>query len=104
MRVGIDVGGTHTDAVLLNGNQVEASTKSLTTHDVISGICSALDTVITATQEVKAQAIEAGADANTLKVFDVEETVIPYMDDGNCRVRVKVIGEIGELNQHGGRG
>ena len=30
LRIGIDVGGTHTDAVLLDGDEVVASTKALT--------------------------------------------------------------------------
>ena len=42
MRVGIDVGGTHTDAVLLNQGEVVASVKTPTTQDVTSGILSAL--------------------------------------------------------------
>ena len=46
MRIGIDVGGTHTDAVLLDGSDVAASTKALTTADVLTGITNALDTVI----------------------------------------------------------
>ncbi|MFQ5548116.1 MAG: hydantoinase/oxoprolinase N-terminal domain-containing protein [Woeseia sp.] len=46
MRIGIDVGGTHTDAVLLQGNDVVASTKALTTADVSSGILDALETVL----------------------------------------------------------
>lgn len=46
MRIGIDVGGTHTDAVLLHSNDVVASTKALTTADVSSGILDALETVL----------------------------------------------------------
>ncbi|MFQ6004913.1 MAG: hydantoinase/oxoprolinase N-terminal domain-containing protein [Woeseia sp.] len=46
MRIGIDVGGTHTDAVLLHGNDVVASTKALTTADVTSGILDALEKVL----------------------------------------------------------
>ncbi|MEO9968505.1 MAG: hydantoinase/oxoprolinase family protein [Hyphomonadaceae bacterium] len=46
MRIGIDVGGTHTDAVILDGDRVVAATKSLTSADVVSGITSALDTVL----------------------------------------------------------
>ncbi len=46
MRIGIDVGGTHTDAVLLQGDAVVASTKALTSADVITGIMDALETVL----------------------------------------------------------
>ena len=46
MRIGIDVGGTHTDAVILNGDDVIAATKALTTSDVISGVTQALENVL----------------------------------------------------------
>ena len=46
MRIGIDVGGTHTDAALLNGDTVLAATKALTTADVVTGIAGVLDTVL----------------------------------------------------------
>ena len=42
MRIGIDVGGTNTDAVLLDGRQVLAAVKTGTTADVTSGIVAAL--------------------------------------------------------------
>jgi N-methylhydantoinase A/oxoprolinase/acetone carboxylase beta subunit len=42
MRIGIDVGGTNTDAVLIDGETVVAETKSATTEDVTSGIAAAL--------------------------------------------------------------
>lgn len=46
MRIGIDVGGTHTDAVILDGDQVIAATKALTSADVVSGITDALDSLL----------------------------------------------------------
>lgn len=46
MRIGIDVGGTHTDAVLMQGEQLLAATKALTSQDVLSGIIHALRQVI----------------------------------------------------------
>lgn len=46
MRIGIDVGGTHTDAVVLNGRSVVASTKVLTTANVRDGVVAALDDVL----------------------------------------------------------
>jgi len=46
MHIGVDVGGTNTDAVLLNGNKVVASVKSPTTHDVGSGIVKAISSIM----------------------------------------------------------
>ena len=46
LRLGLDVGGTHTDAVLLDGEEVVASTKALTSADVLSGILEAIERVL----------------------------------------------------------
>ncbi len=46
MRIGIDVGGTHTDAVLMDGGTVVSSHKALTSADVRQGIVEALDAVL----------------------------------------------------------
>ena len=46
MRIGIDVGGTNTDAVLMQGDSVVSSTKQPTTQDVSSGIVSAIEAVL----------------------------------------------------------
>lgn len=43
MRIGIDVGGTNTDAVLVDGATVLAATKAATSGDVTAGIVHALD-------------------------------------------------------------
>ena len=42
MRIGIDVGGTNTDAVALDGTTVLASVKQTTSEDVTTGIVQAL--------------------------------------------------------------
>lgn len=47
MRIGVDVGGTNTDAVLMNGNAVIAKVKSQTTPSVEDGIVSAVSSVLT---------------------------------------------------------
>ena len=46
MRIGIDVGGTNTDAVLLEGAKLVAQAKRPTTADVTSGIFAALKAVL----------------------------------------------------------
>ena len=50
MRIGIDVGGTHTDAVVLDAQDVIASTKVLTSANVRDGVVNALDEVLGASQ------------------------------------------------------
>ncbi len=42
MRIGIDVGGTNTDAVLLDGSKVKAWRKTPTTDNVSTGIITAI--------------------------------------------------------------
>ena len=42
MRIGIDVGGTNTDAVLMDGSTVLAGIKQNTMEDVTEGIIAAL--------------------------------------------------------------
>ena len=46
------------------------------------------------TDAARARAVKAGADAATIKAVDIEETAIPYMDEGATRIRVKVIGDL----------
>lgn len=46
IRIGIDVGGTNTDAVLMRGTRVEHSIKAVTTEDVMSGVLAALEGVL----------------------------------------------------------
>lgn len=58
MHIGIDVGGTHTDAVAVSGRRVLADVKTPTTADVTSGILRALRE-LTATEGVSADAVSA---------------------------------------------
>jgi N-methylhydantoinase A/oxoprolinase/acetone carboxylase beta subunit len=46
LRIGIDVGGTNTDAVLMDGTEVIAKIKTPTTEDVTGGITTALRHVL----------------------------------------------------------
>ncbi|MGI9346758.1 MAG: hydantoinase/oxoprolinase family protein, partial [Gammaproteobacteria bacterium] len=46
------------------------------------------------TDDATQKAVRAGADKNTIRAVDIEETAIPYMDNTSTRVRVKVIGDI----------
>lgn len=46
LRLGIDVGGTNSDVVLMRGRDVIASAKSFTTADVKSGVVNAVDAVL----------------------------------------------------------
>jgi N-methylhydantoinase A/oxoprolinase/acetone carboxylase beta subunit len=55
MRIGIDVGGTNTDAVLMDERRVLAEVKTPTTPDVTGGIVSALQTLISASGVEAAQ-------------------------------------------------
>jgi len=48
IRIGIDVGGTNTDAVLMDGHKVIAGVKAPTSADVMTGVVAALRDVLTA--------------------------------------------------------
>lgn len=49
MRIGVDVGGTNTDAVLISETGVIATTKQRTTEDVSSGVAAAIRKVLSDT-------------------------------------------------------
>ena len=55
MRVGVDVGGTNTDAVLMDGEKVVASFKAPTTADVGGGIVNAIGSVLAQSSIVAAR-------------------------------------------------
>ena len=48
IRIGIDVGGTNTDAVVMDGTKVLAGVKEATTADVMSEVVAALKSVLAA--------------------------------------------------------
>ena len=75
LRVGIDVGGTHTDAVLLDGDEVVASTKALTTADVLTGIMDALEAILAEHpgQEDQIEAVMLGTTQFTNAVIERRE-------------------------------
>jgi len=58
MRLGIDVGGTHTDAVIMTGSEILGRHKALTTPDIIGGIVEALAAVLRQS-DCKATSIES---------------------------------------------
>jgi len=58
IRIGIDVGGTNTDAVVMDGTRVVAGVKAPTTPDVMSGVVAALRDVLRASG-TSAEAIDA---------------------------------------------
>lgn len=58
IRIGIDVGGTNTDAVLLDGETIAAACKRATTEDVTGGIRAALSEVL-ASSSMAPEAVDA---------------------------------------------
>lgn len=48
-RIGIDVGGTNTDAVIMQGDTIVIGAKSPTTEDVMSGVVDSLEKVLSET-------------------------------------------------------
>ncbi|KQU99230.1 hydantoinase/oxoprolinase family protein [Devosia sp. Root105] len=50
IRIGIDVGGTNTDAVVMDGPTVIAGVKAATTADVMTGVVNALKAVLAASK------------------------------------------------------
>ncbi|MCF6215260.1 MAG: hydantoinase/oxoprolinase family protein [Emcibacter sp.] len=62
MRIGVDVGGTNTDAVLMDGRDVIATRKAPTTENVSDGIVDAITSVLvqSATPSEKIQCVMIG--------------------------------------------
>lgn len=64
MRIGVDVGGTNTDAVLIAGGCVIASTKQPTSADVSSGVSAAIGSILS----------DAGVSANDVSAVMIGTT------------------------------
>ncbi|WP_417320923.1 hydantoinase/oxoprolinase N-terminal domain-containing protein [Emcibacter sp.] len=64
MRIGVDVGGTNTDAVLMDGRKVVASRKTPTTENVSDGIVNAITSVLE----------QSGTTASTVKCVMIGTT------------------------------
>jgi N-methylhydantoinase A/oxoprolinase/acetone carboxylase beta subunit len=64
MRIGIDVGGTNTDAVLMDDRRVLAAVKTPTTSDVTSGIVTVLRTLMS----------DSGAEADQIRAVMIGTT------------------------------
>lgn len=67
MLLGVDVGGTYTDAVVLDGENVLAQAKRVTTHeDVLQGVLAALDAVLTPGMQLERVVISSTIVTNAL--------------------------------------
>jgi N-methylhydantoinase A/oxoprolinase/acetone carboxylase beta subunit len=62
MRIGVDVGGTNTDAVLVDGRDVLADAKTATTPDVTTGIVAAIGALVDSSADAvsRVQAVMIG--------------------------------------------
>ncbi|GFE78433.1 hydantoinase [Steroidobacter agaridevorans] len=89
MRLGIDVGGTNTDAVLISGRTVLASAKRPTTGDVSSGIVSATRAVL---------------DAAAVQAAEIEGVMIGTTHFVNALVERKGLLGVGVLRLAGAAG
>ncbi len=64
MRIGIDIGGTHTDGVLVDGNRLVAAAKAVTRHD---NLLESINRVL--------QAILTGQDATRVETLNLSTTL-----------------------------
>ena len=87
MLLGLDVGGTFTDAVIIDGHRVVASAKRRTTKDnLMQGIGEALDTVLTGcnTSNIEQVTLSTTVVTNTI-VEEKEQVVDLYVVTGPGR-------------------
>ena len=90
MRIGIDVGGTNTDAVLVDGTSILAEVKTSTTADVTSGIVAALRGLVDASGVVAeaVQAVMIGTTHFTNAVVEARRLVSTAAVSGDSRIPV----------------
>ena len=55
------------------------------------------EAIETVSREAVELAVRAGARRDTVKVADVEETTLSYMEEGSTKLRVKAVGDIAAL-------
>lgn len=82
MRLGVDVGGTNTDAVLIDGTEVAAWAKHPTSADVSAGVAAAIEAVLD----------EAGANADAVACVMIGTTQF-----ANALVERKGLHEVGVI-------
>ena len=70
--------------------QISGETDRIFAYEA-TGRESALETAL---EEARTQAIEMGADADSLETVDIEEVPLAYMPGGAVRIRVKVAGDL----------
>jgi N-methylhydantoinase A/oxoprolinase/acetone carboxylase beta subunit len=109
-RIGIDVGGTNTDGVLMEGMRVVARSKTTTTSDVTSGIKAALEEVVAsaAVGPDQVQAVMIGTTHFTNAIVEARRLgrvaavrlclpaaeAVPPMCDWPERLRAAVAGDV----------
>lgn len=90
MLLGIDVGGTFTDAVLIDNCELKAQAKKATTHDdVLVGILSALDAVLSdiKTDEIERVVISSTIVTNALTEGKTEPVFLAVMTGPGMNVK-----------------
>ena len=70
LRIGVDVGGTHTDAVLLDGDSVRQAVKRPTSGDIATGVVGALTEVLDETAPADVRAVMIGTTQFTNAVVE----------------------------------
>ena len=76
VRLGVDVGGTNTDAVVLHRNKVIGASKHGTSNDVVSSV-----------QKAITAALQSCSTGSTRKVMRVSSCLIIYMHDTDLACR-----------------